>query len=73
MIKTTREVCVCNGVTAQEIIKLIKENNIHTLKELLEQNISPVGNKCESCQEEGYDNDGFSLSMLLSLVEQKKV
>ncbi|MDD2357471.1 MAG: (2Fe-2S)-binding protein [Thiovulaceae bacterium] len=73
MIKKEREVCVCNDVTAAEVIKLIKENNIHSMKELLDQNICPVGDKCESCHEDGYDNDGFSLAMILSLVEQKKI
>jgi len=73
MIKKEREVCVCNDVTAGEVITLIKENNIHSLKKLLEQNICPLGDKCESCHEDGYDNDGFSLAMILSLVQQKKV
>jgi bacterioferritin-associated ferredoxin len=73
MIKRKKEVCVCNGVTVQEVIDLIKNSNINTLQELLDQNICPVGDKCESCQEEGYDNDGFSLAMILSLVQQKKV
>jgi bacterioferritin-associated ferredoxin len=69
MIKREKEVCVCNGVTVQEVIDLIKNSNINTLQELLDQNICPVGDKCESCQEEGYDNDGFSLAMILSLVQ----
>ena len=73
MIKEEREVCVCNDVTANEVIKLIKKNNIYTIKELLTQEICPVGDKCKSCLEEGYDNDGFSLAMLLSLVEQKRI
>ncbi len=73
MLKREKEVCVCNHITAQEVIDLIKNNNISSFKELLEQDICPLGNKCGSCQEEGYDNDGFSLAMILSLVEHKRV
>ena len=73
MTKRDKEVCICNDVTAQEVIELIKNNNISSLKELLEQNICPLGDKCESCHEEGYENDGFSLAMILSLVKQKKI
>ncbi len=73
MIRREKEVCVCNHVSAQEVITLIKNNNIQTLDALLTQNICPLGDKCESCHEDGYENDGFSLAMILSLVKQKRV
>lgn len=73
MINKNREVCICNHVSAREVIDIIKENDIQTLEELLAQHITPVGDKCKSCHEEGYENDGFALAMLLSLVKQKRI
>lgn len=73
MINLNREVCVCNHVRASEIVNVIKEENIQTLQELLAQHICTVGNKCKSCREEGYDNDGFSLAMIFSLVKQRRI
>jgi len=73
MIDTQRELCVCNAVTAQEVIDCIRANDIRTLEALLEQQECPVGDKCEFCIEEGFENDGFSLLMVLSLVKQGKI
>lgn len=66
----TKEVCVCNSVTFNELIKVIKENNIQTLQELLENSVCPVGDKCESCHDEGYNNDGLNLPLALSLAKK---
>ena len=73
MIDTNRTLCYCNDLTIEEIVTRIKENNFTTLEELLEQDICPMGDKCELCREEGYENDGYSLLMLLSLVKQKRL
>ena len=73
MIDTNRTLCYCNDLTIEEIVTCIKENNFTTLEELLEQDLCPMGNKCELCREEGYENDGYSLLMLLSLVKQKRL
>lgn len=73
MIEKEKVVCQCNDVTAGEVIEYIKNNNITSMETLLEQNIFPVGDKCEVCHEEGYEHDYFSLAMLLSLVKQKRI
>jgi hypothetical protein len=57
----------------QEIAECIKKNDITTLEALLENQECPVGDKCESCHEEGYENDGYSLAMVLSLVKQGRL
>ena len=73
MIDTNRTLCYCNDLTIEEIVTCIKENNFTTLEELLEQDLCPMGDKYELCREEGYENDGYSLLMLLSLVKQKRL
>lgn len=64
------EICVCNSLTIEEIASCIKNNNITTLDELLENSVCPVGDKCESCIDEGFNNDGFNLPMVLSMVKK---
>lgn len=73
MIDTDREVCVCNSVTAKELADCIKNNDLKTMEELLANQECPVGDKCEYCIEEGFDNDGFSLAMILALVKQGRL
>lgn len=70
MIDLTRTMCHCNDVTAQEVVDLIKRNNIRDLDTLVEQDELPVGNACGSCQVDGFDDDGFSLTMLLEEIEK---
>ena len=70
MIDLDTEVCVCNSVSFKEIIQCIKENNIANLEELLANEICPVGDKCESCVDEGYNNDGLNLPLALSLAKK---
>ena len=50
---------------------LIKKEQITTMEELIEK--AGVGDKCESCIEDGYENDGYSLAMVLSLVRQGRL
>ncbi len=73
MIDLDTTICVCNDLSIQDIAKCIKENDIHTLEQLLENNICPVGDKCESCIDEGFNNDGLNLPMVLSMVKQNRV
>ena len=65
-----KEVCICNSVTFNDLIGVIKENNIQTLQELLQNSVCPVGDKCESCHDEGYNNDGLNLPLALSLAKK---
>ena len=73
MIERETEVCVCNNLSAGDIAECIKEHGFSTLKELLSQNECPIGDKCESCQDEGYNNDGINIPLVLSLVRQGKL
>ena len=69
-IDLKQEVCICNSVTFNELIDVIKQNNIQTLHELLQNSVCPVGDKCESCHDEGYNNDGLNLPLALSLAKK---
>ncbi len=73
MFDKEKEICVCNSLTMAEIAECIKTNNIETMEALLENQVCPVGDKCESCHEDGYENDGYSLAMVLSLVKQGRL
>ncbi len=73
MIDRDQTLCYCNNLSIEEIVTCIKEYHIDTLDELLEQDGCRMGDKCELCREEGYNNDGYSLAMLLALVKQKRL
>ena len=73
MIDLDTEICVCNSLTIKDIAKCIKENNIFSLEELLANQICPLGDKCESCIDKGYNNDGLNLPMVLAMVKKSMV
>ena len=73
MFDREREICVCNSVSMKEIAACIKKEKVKSLDELLENSECGVGDKCEACHEDGYENDGYSLAMVLSLVKQKRL
>ncbi|MEA3372674.1 MAG: (2Fe-2S)-binding protein [Campylobacterota bacterium] len=73
MIDKDRMICVCNSLDMREIAECIKENNFQSVAEMIENSECPMGDKCESCIEEGYENDGYSLAMVLSLVKQGRI
>ncbi len=73
MIDKKRLICYCNDKSVEDIVKLIKEHDIQTLEELVNRVDVPLGDKCEACLEEGYENDGYSLAMVLSLVKQRRL
>jgi len=70
MVDLDTEICVCNSLSVKGIAECIKENNLHTLDALVENNICPMGDKCESCHDEGYNNDGLNIPMVLSMVKR---
>lgn len=70
MIDKDTEICSCNSLSAEEIATCIKQNDIQTLEELLENDICPVGDKCEACRDEGANNDGINLPLVLALVKR---
>ena len=73
MFDKEREICVCNSKSMLEIAQSIKENKIQNMQSLLDCKACDVGDKCESCIEDGYENDGYSLAMVLSLVKQGRL
>ncbi len=73
MIDINTTICICNDLSIKDIAKCIKDNNITTLEELLENDVCPVGDKCESCIDEGFDDDGLNLSLVLDMVQKKLV
>ncbi|WP_457744948.1 hypothetical protein [Sulfurimonas sp.] len=73
MIDFETEICVCNSLTIKDIAQCIKENDFHTLEDLLQNSVRPMGDKCEACHDEGYYNDGLNLPMVLSMVKQNKI
>jgi len=73
MIQLDTEVCICNNLSVGDIAKCIQENNFTTLEEILENSECPMGDKCESCVDEGFNNDGINIPMVLSMVKNNKV
>ncbi len=73
MIDIETTICVCNDLSIKDIAECIKENDIQNLEQLLQNSVCPVGDKCESCIDEGFNNDGLNLPMVLSMVKQNKV
>ena len=73
MIDKDRMICVCNSLNMLEIAECIKEQGFQTVAEMIENSECPMGDKCENCIEEGYENDGYSLAMVLSLVKQGRL
>ncbi|MCF6200957.1 MAG: (2Fe-2S)-binding protein [Hydrogenimonas sp.] len=63
-------ICQCNNLTVEDIAKVIKENGYKSLDDLLDQDICLMGDKCEACRDEGYENDGMNLPLVLSLVKR---
>jgi bacterioferritin-associated ferredoxin len=73
MIDLETEICICNSLTINDIATCIKENNFKTIGEMLENTECPMGDKCEACRDEGFNNDGLNLPMVLSMVKQKLI
>ena len=73
MVDLDTEICVCNGVTVEEMAQCVKENNLKTLEEVIENDICPIGDKCEACHDEGFHNDGLNIPLVLSMVEKKLI
>jgi len=73
MIDKDIEICACNSLSAGDIATCIKENNFTTMQEILENKIYPMGDKCKSCQDEGINNDGLNIPLVLSLVKRSQL
>ena len=42
-------------------------------QEVIENDICAIGDKCEACHDEGFNNDGINIPLVLSLVEKGKL
>jgi len=73
MCNRDSEICVCNDLTAGEISDFIKQNNISTLEQLCDNDILPMGDKCQSCREDGYEDDGLSLALVLKMTNNNQL
>ncbi|UFS62791.1 hypothetical protein LOH54_01375 [Sulfurimonas sp. HSL-3221] len=73
MIDTDRMICVCNSMDMKAIAECIKSHGWESVDAMLNHSECELGNKCESCIEDGYENDGYSLAMVLSLVKQGRL
>ena len=65
--------CSCNYVTIGEAVEFLKTNDIQSVEDWMESDILPVGDKCEACIEDGTQNDGVTLAVILSQVKQGKL
>ncbi len=63
------EICVCNSLTVKDIAECIKKNDLTTLQEVLKNEEMPIGDKCEACHDEGYNNDGLNIPLVLAMVK----
>ncbi|QOY55654.1 hypothetical protein HUE87_05365 [Candidatus Sulfurimonas marisnigri] len=70
MIDLDTEVCVCNSLSIKDIATCMKTNNLNTLEELLANSDCPMGDVCEACIDEGYNNDGINIPMVISMVKK---
>jgi len=73
MIDLDTEICGCNSLSVKDIAECIKENDFKTLEEILENTVCPMGDKCESCRDEGFNNDGNNIPLVLSMVQKKLI
>lgn len=70
MIDPTTEICVCNSISAEELAQSIKEQGITSVEELYASEICPVGDKCEACRDEGFNNDGINVPLVFALTQR---
>ncbi len=63
-------ICYCNDLPLGKIAEYIKENNIQSWEEIVADVEYACGNSCEACHIEGYQNDGFSLAMVVGMVKK---
>jgi len=73
LFEKDKVLCSCNHVTVGEAVEFLKENDIKSVQEWMDSDILSVGDKCEACHEDGTDNDGLTLAVILSQVKQGKL
>ena len=73
LFEKDKTLCSCNHVTIGEAVDFIKSSGIKTVEEWMESDELPVGDKCEACIEDGTENDGVTLAVILAKVQQGKL
>lgn len=73
LFKSDKILCSCNHVTIGEAVEFIKTHDIKSVEQWMASDILPVGDKCEACIEDGTENDGVTLAVILSQVKQGKL
>ncbi len=63
-------ICYCHNLTLGEIAEYVKEKDIASYRQIVEDIDYACGNSCEACHEDGYNNDGFSLAMVVGMVKK---
>jgi len=63
-------ICYCHNLTIAQIADYIKASQTDNVTQIVEDQNFACGNSCQSCHEEGYNNDGFSLAMVLGMVKK---
>ena len=63
-------ICYCHDVTLGELAKYIKANKINSIQDILDDKEFVCGDTCESCHEDGYNNDGLSMAMAIGMVKK---
>jgi bacterioferritin-associated ferredoxin len=73
LFKKDKMLCACNQISIGEAAEFVKTHNIQSVQEWIDSDELPAGNKCEACIENGTDNDGVTLAVLLSQVRAGKL
>lgn len=73
LFKADKTLCTCNHITIGEAVEFLKTHNIQSVEEWMESDIMPVGDKCKACRDEGTENDGINIAVILSQVKQGKL
>ncbi len=68
-----KTLCSCNHITVGEAVEFIKSSGIQTVEEWIESDELPAGDKCEACIEDGTENDGLTLAVVLAQVKQGRL
>jgi len=73
LFKKDKMLCSCNHISIGDAVAFLKEHDIKTVEEWMASDIQPVGDKCEACHENGTENDGVTLAVILSQVKQGRL
>lgn len=73
MIDLDRMICICNSLDVRDIAICVNKHGFESVEAMIQNSDCPMGDKCESCVEDGYENDGYSLAMVLALAKEGRL